>query len=74
MRIKLALLAASILGLTACAGMTTEAKYPAATDRVATNDIYSKPQSIFGEGGILGYLRRHHIIEGETSSNSDKRI
>jgi hypothetical protein len=43
-------------GLVAC-GKTveTEAKYPTGLDRPETGgDIYEKPQSIFGKGGILG--------------------
>ena len=43
------------LGLAACAGAKKEARYPTGADRSATgSDIYSKPQSIFGAGGLLG--------------------
>ncbi len=34
-------------------GIKTEAKYPTGADRAATgNDIYAKPQSIFGKDGV----------------------
>ena len=41
-------------GLSACGtGIQTEAKYPTGMDRPGSGgDIYSKPDSIFGEGGI----------------------
>ncbi len=39
--------------LSACSGMKGEAKYPTGSDRGATgNNIYEKPKSIFGEGGL----------------------
>ena len=41
------------LGLSACSGIKTEAKYPtgAARDSNSGNDIYEKKKSIFGDGG-----------------------
>lgn len=49
---------ASILAFSACSGIKGgEAKYPTGADRAATggnNNIYEKPQSIFGAGGLLG--------------------
>lgn len=50
------LLAASTLTVTACSGVKSEAKYPTGADRAATgaNNIYDKPASIFGDGGLLG--------------------
>lgn len=40
-------------GLSACGGVTKEAKYPTGADRAETNDdIYAEPQSIFGKGGL----------------------
>ena len=51
----------AILALTACGGgedgeggIKTEAKYPTGANRDGgdANDIYSKPASIFGEGGL----------------------
>lgn len=43
-----------ILLLAACGGIEKEAKYPTGADRAltGTNDIYSEPESIFGEGGL----------------------
>ncbi len=42
-----------ILALVACGGVETEAKYPTGADRASTGgDIYAKPQSIFGAGGL----------------------
>lgn len=41
--------------LSACSGVKSEAKYPTGADRASTggnNNIYEKPQSIFGEGGL----------------------
>lgn len=41
------------LGLGACAGVEKETKYPTGAERSAVNDdIYAKPESIFGEGGL----------------------
>ncbi len=45
------------LALSACGGVESEAKYPTGVSRAQTgNDIYSKGNSIFGDGGfkILG--------------------
>lgn len=45
----------SALSLVACSGtdVTKEAKYPTGADRATTGgDIYAKPQSIFGSGGL----------------------
>lgn len=48
----------ALFALSACSGIKGgEAKYPTGADRAATggnNNIYEKPQSIFGEGGLLG--------------------
>ena len=50
------LLVPVILTLTACGGLTGEAKYPTGADRSATgdNNIYQEAPSIFGKSGILG--------------------
>lgn len=41
------------LSLSACAGVEKEAKYPTGAERTGvTDDIYAKPESIFGEGGL----------------------
>ncbi len=59
--LSLSLCAATALILSACGsnddgegGIVTEAKYPTGAHRTGTdaNDIYSKPASIFGEGGL----------------------
>lgn len=41
-----------VVMLAACAGVQPEARYPTGLDRAATDDIYERPDSIFGEGGI----------------------
>jgi hypothetical protein len=49
--------AATTLALAACSGDTikTEAKYPTGYERTTTGgDIYAKPNSVFGGGGIFG--------------------
>jgi len=55
MRIKILFLTLLSFTLAACSGgPKSEAKYPSGADRAATggsNNIYNKPQSIFGEGG-----------------------
>lgn len=48
------------LGACSSGSITTEAKYPtgAARDGTDANDIYAKPDSIFGEGGLFGSSKR----------------
>ena len=51
------LTAALLFSMSACSGIKSEAKYPTGADRSLSkdsNDIYSKQESIFGEGGITG--------------------
>ena len=49
----LVLISSSLLALSGCSSTNTEAKYPTGANRSSTNDdIYAKPDSIFGEGGI----------------------
>ncbi|MGB4057981.1 MAG: DUF3576 domain-containing protein [Alphaproteobacteria bacterium] len=44
-----------VLISTACSKVETEAKYPTGYERTNTGgDIYAKPDSIFGKGGIFG--------------------
>jgi hypothetical protein len=54
MRITAFLLASvAVIGLSACSGVKTEAKYPTGYDRVMTgNDIYGKKESVFGADGL----------------------
>lgn len=43
------------MGLSACQGTQTEAKYPTGAERTSTggeNNIYDKPQSVFGKDGL----------------------
>lgn len=56
--LSIVLLGFAMVGLNAC-GIEPEAKYPTGLDRSATGDdnIYGKPEGIFGEGGILGANR-----------------
>ncbi len=47
-------LALALVLMTGCSGVKSEAKYPTGADRSATGgDIYAKPDSIFGEGGLF---------------------
>lgn len=44
---------AALLTISACSGVEKEAKYPTGADRASTgDDIYAKPQSIFGGDGL----------------------
>ena len=53
MRIFTFFLIIGLLSLSACGGIEREAKYPTGADRSSTGDnIYKKPDSIFGEGGL----------------------
>lgn len=50
---QLLVLSLALLTLGACAGVETEAKYPTSANRDGVDgDIYEKPGSIFGEGGL----------------------
>lgn len=41
------------IGLTGCGSVKREARYPTGYDRTTTGeDIYGKPESVFGEGGL----------------------
>lgn len=52
-RVLIAVMSILGLGVSACGGLGGEAKYPTGADRATTNgDIYAKPESVFGEGGI----------------------
>lgn len=72
MRIVLAVLplTAALFILSACGNLPKgEAKYPTGADRASTggaNNIYNKPQSIFGEGGlkILGGDKKTQNVDG----------
>lgn len=52
--VSLAIIAVAPLYLSACSGVESEAKYPTSVNRElgGGNDIYTKPKSIFGEGGL----------------------
>ncbi len=51
--------------LSACGSVESESKYPTGIDRSRTgNDIYSKGDSIFGEGGLM-------VLGGKKSATSD---
>lgn len=55
-----ALCAVLALGLTGCGVIKGEAKYPTGSNRemAGGNDIYGKPESIFGEGGLMGKKKK----------------
>jgi hypothetical protein len=56
------LLLSSVLVLSACSGIESEAKYPTGADRSGTGDanIYDEAPSIFGKGGIGGAFGRQN--------------
>jgi Domain of unknown function (DUF3576) len=60
-----AFLMISLLTLSACSGIESEAKYPTGADRSGTgdNNIYDKAPSIFGKGGIAGAFGRQNAKE-----------
>lgn len=65
---KFTLLAFTILGLSGCGVFgKSEAKYPTGADRSATgdNNIYDKPQGVFGKGGLLGGGRDRDNSRGD---------
>lgn len=54
-KILIILIFISSLGLSACGGVKTEAQYPTGAERSSTgSNIYAKPQSVFGKGGLFG--------------------
>ncbi|MFN3700771.1 MAG: DUF3576 domain-containing protein [Alphaproteobacteria bacterium] len=63
------------LSLAACSGsgVQSEARYPTGADRSATGgDIYAKPDSVFGEGGIglFGSRKREEADETGVGVNA----
>ena len=62
----------SVFAFAACStnpDLGGEAKYPTGAEREATssqNDIYSKPESIFGKGGILTLGKGKDADKGQT--------
>lgn len=64
----LSILTMTVLGLTSCSMFKSgEAKYPTGADRAATggNNIYEKPEGIFGKSGIFGGTRDKNNGRGE---------
>ena len=64
--LTLILLGVAILGLNAC-GVESEAKYPTGIDRGRTGDdnIYGNPETITGDGGLLGNSKDDDNTRGE---------
>lgn len=62
----IAIITASAATLSACGGIESEAKYPTGLERAATggNNIYEKPESIFGEDGFS-------LLGGKNKGNPD---
>ncbi len=61
----------AILGACGTDGIKTEAKYPTGYDRTSdANDIYNKPKSIFGTGGLLGDRKKEDGGAGALAVNS----
>jgi hypothetical protein len=59
------LMALSPLLLASCENVEKEAKYPTGYDRNTTGgDIYAEPESIFGEGGLMGINKSDPGEEG----------
>lgn len=55
----------ALFALSACSGANSEAKYPTGADRASTGgDIYAKPDSIFGPGGLA-------ILRDDDEKDSD---
>lgn len=55
------------LALTSCESVKKEAKYPTGAERSSTGgDIYKKPDSIFGKGGLGLFGRRDEGEEGDS--------
>ena len=51
------MISAAFLALSGCENVEREAKFPTSNNREASttgNDIYEKPKSIFGDGGLFG--------------------
>lgn len=63
---SLLIVCVSLLTLAACSAVPKgEAKYPSGADRTATgNDIYKKPESIFGRGGLKLFGGRESNAKG----------
>lgn len=63
---------ASLLILSACSGVESEAKYPTGVERsaVGTNDIYAEEPSVFGKGGLFGAVRGDKGNGGSITVNS----
>jgi hypothetical protein len=55
------------LSLTGCGGLKPEAKYPTGLDRAITggDNIYGKPESVLGDGGLLGDQSKSDNGKGE---------
>lgn len=71
--ISTVLLGGMAVGISACSGIKTEAKYPSGHERSSTGgDIYGKKQSIFGDGGLklLGGKDKSGAGEGGIGVNS----
>ena len=66
--LPLFILCFSLLTLSACGGVKSEAKYPTGADRASTGgDIYAEAPSIFGEGGLGIFGGKEDGEEGGTS-------
>ncbi len=61
------LLIGASVGLAACEGAKIEQKYPTGYNRKAgdgTNDIYKKPESVLGDGGLFGKSKKESTDTG----------
>ncbi len=68
----MAVLGTAVLGLSACGGVKTEAKYPtgAHRDGLSGNEIYEKKQSVFGENKVFGKKKNTGSGENGIGVNS----
>lgn len=64
-------IALTVLSLAACQGVKSEAKYPTGADRSATgsDNIYEKPDGIFGKGGLFNMNKSEDNSKGNNGIN-----
>lgn len=68
----MAVLGTAVLGLSACGGIKTEAKYPTGKERdgQSGNEIYEEKKGIFGDGKIFGGKKKSGAGESGIGVNS----
>lgn len=68
---SVSILMLSVLTLAGCTGVKSEAKYPTGADRSSTgaDNIYGKPEGVFGKGGLFGGSREKDNSRGDNGIN-----